>query len=178
MSAQVHAFPPSALLHEARQYVVTRRESREGVICPCCEQRAQLYRRKFSAAMARSLIWLYRQGAERRFVHVNNNAPRWVLTFGGYFALMRHWALIEPQPNEDTDKRTSGRWRITPLGVEFVLKRRVIPSHVHLYANRVVGWSDTTMTIGQALGAAFDYAELMGEGDRPVTQRPHLELRP
>lgn len=164
MTEQADLFPPTALLREAQQFVVARRDSRDGVICPCCEQRAQLYRRKFSAAMARGLIWLYGQGADRRWIHVSERAPRWVLQFGGYFALMRHWGLIEQQTYEDTDKRTSGCWRITPLGVEFVLKRRTIPSHVHLYANRVVGWSETGMNIGDALGARYDYAELMGEG--------------
>ena len=34
-------------------------------------------------------------------------------------------------------------------------------SHMHLYQNKIVGWSDTYVTIEEALGKKFDFSELM-----------------
>lgn len=155
-------FPPEMLLLEAQQRVQAGRLGRYGIVCPCCGQLAKVYKRKFTGAMARALIWLYRQGGDHRYIHVNATAPRFVLEGGGYFAMMRHWGLIEPAPErEDDPGRTSGRWGVTRLGVEFVLKRRAIPSHVHLYSNAVVGWSESTLTIATVLEGRFSYEELM-----------------
>ena len=49
----------------------------------------------------------------------------------------------------------------TSLGVQFVECSLKVPSHVHLYDNSVVGWSDKMVTVVEALGKRFDYQELM-----------------
>ena len=50
-------------LAEARAWV--RDHWLNGVSCPCCDQRAQVYRRPIYTAMVRHLLTLYRADAER-----------------------------------------------------------------------------------------------------------------
>lgn len=158
---QAEIFEPSETLAEARERLEDGKHSRDGMICPCCDQRAKVYRRKFSAAMCRGLIWLYHEGGAHRFVHVNEKAPRWLIGFGGYFALAEKWGLIEDVENTDERKRRSGMWRLTPIGVAFVECRVRIATHVEVYNNEAIGWSDEHATIEQLLADRFSYAEIM-----------------
>lgn len=160
---QAEIFEPVETLLEARERVAKGKSSRDGIICPCCDQRAKDYRRKFTPAMCRALIWLYEAGGARRFVHVNEHAPRWLVGFGGYFALAEKWGLITDSENDDERKRRSGMWRLTGLGVAFVESRAMIPTHCTVYNNCSIGWSDTSASIEQILEAGgFSYAELIG----------------
>ena len=45
--------------------------------------------------------------------------------------------------------------------MDFVSGKMSVKSHVHIYNNIVMGFSDTTITIREALGKKFDYQELM-----------------
>jgi hypothetical protein len=75
---------------------------------------------------------------------------------------MAHWGLIEEKPkDEKKESRTSALWRPTVRGVRFARNQILIPSHVVLYNNRVEGCSESTISIVEALGRKFDYAELM-----------------
>ena len=75
-----------------------------------------------------------------------------------------HWGLIEEMAKDpgDTTRRTSGLWRPTEKGVQFVQCLLQVPKRVYLYNNEILGWDDQTVTIRDALGTKFDYAELMG----------------
>lgn len=138
----------------------------EGVECPCCGQFAKIYRRALNSQMACWLIWLVRE-AERApegpgWVDVKRSPVR-----GGDYAKLVHWGLIEQCPNDNDAKRTSGLWRPTDHGVAFALGRVQVPSHVYIYANKVEGFANKFIGIEDALGARFDYAELMRNGVRP-----------
>jgi hypothetical protein len=135
----------------------------EGVFCPCCGQYAKEYKRKLNSRMARSIIWLVRRFRETTdWVDVARTAPRFVVAGGGEMAKLAHWGLIEQRMNTDEKKRTSGVWRPTQRGIDFVQERCSVPSHVYLYNNEVRGWAGTKTDIRAALGKRFDYAELMG----------------
>jgi hypothetical protein len=55
---------------------------------------------------------------------------------GGDFAKLRHegWELAEQHINTDSRKRTSGIWRITDRGRDFVEGKISIPSHLDIWA--------------------------------------------
>lgn len=134
----------------------------KGAKCPCCRQYVKLYGRKLNTTMARGLLWLcQKSGPDGSWVDVPKFGPRWLVTKGGTLATLAHWDLIESQENEDKKKRTSGLWRPTKEGWDFAHGKRVAPTHVFLYNNRPIAFSNTFMGIEGALGDGFDYEELM-----------------
>jgi len=148
-------------LEEARDFVLEHLE--EGVQCPCCAQTARLYKRSLNSAMARSLLWLYGQsGKNLDWVDVQKTAPNWLLQSRELPKLI-HWRLIKEMPKDphDTTKRTSGFWRPTLKGVLFAKNQAKVPKRVYLYNNEVQGWDDDSVSIVDALGTKFDYAELI-----------------
>lgn len=133
-----------------------------GTHCPCCDQFVKLYKRKLNSTMAAGVCWLATEsGVERQWVSVSERAPRWVVSTR-QLATVEHWGLIESKPNVDESKRCSGIWRITLRGVRFVRGEIGVPKHVYLYNARLRGFSDEWTTVHEALGDAYDYAELMG----------------
>jgi hypothetical protein len=152
-----------ATLDEAREWVSENLE--DGAECPCCGQLAKLYKRKLNSSMARSLIWLVRHAGPvaREWVDVAQEAPKWLLK-SRELPKLAHWGLIEEMPKDpdDTTRRTSGTWRPTEEGVDFVYVRIKATARVHLYNNTLEGFDeDEYITIKQALGKKFDYEELM-----------------
>lgn len=151
-------------LLEAKQMV---REGREtGVPCPCCEQFCKVYKRRLSSSMARALIEIVKVQEKSpgvKWLHVHKILTEQKLGGSNDFALLRHWELVEEKPVDamrDTG-RTSGMWRVKPLGIAFA--RGLVPatSHIFLYNNRLEGFSDSEITIQEALGKKFNYQELM-----------------
>ena len=149
-------------LGDARLHVV--RGIEVGCSCPACGQLARVYKRKLNVSMVASLCWLVRKsGPDLRWVHVNKDAPKWVVRQGGELAKLAHWGLVEAQDKDedDTSKRTSGLWRPTLTGVDFAYDRIEMPTYAYLYDNRCMELSEETCVVRDALGTRFDYGELM-----------------
>lgn len=151
-------------LAEAQRIVRDKRA--EGVECPCCEQYCKVYKRRLNGAMAQWLIWLVREhetGGGEAWLHVNDGPVIQSRKGGGDFAKLAHWGLIQERPNdEDEAKRASGYWRPTTSGVDFAHGRITVSAYVFIWNNNVVEFSEEHATIQQALGARFNYRELMG----------------
>jgi queuine/archaeosine tRNA-ribosyltransferase len=102
-------------LAEARRRVKALLD--EGSVCPCCDQYAKRYVRAIYSTQAMQLIRLYRMnslpGEEATFYHRTQVTPR---CNNGDLVFLRHWDLLEVEPNEDPAKKDSGNFRITPLG--------------------------------------------------------------
>lgn len=143
-------------LAEAKSWLAARVE--DGADCPCCGQFAKVYRTKLGASIAWPLIAMYRR-AGQGWVHVPSLGAQ-----SGDPLKARHWNLIEQYPNakrEDGSSRV-GWWRLTPLGVEFVLGRVRVPKYVRLYnARRLATRGAETISITEALGTRHNYSELM-----------------
>jgi len=150
-------------LEDAKCYVEARRD--EGVPCPCCTQYCKVYPRSLNAPMVRFLIWLVKEfearNVPRTWINVNDGPLIQHRKGGGDFAKMAHWGLIEQMANDDDTKRTSGYWRPTQAGVDFVHMRTTVPQKVLLYLNEPVGFSPEVTDVVTALGTGFDYRELM-----------------
>lgn len=129
----------------------------KGCKCPACAQEVRLYPRAMNSIMARFLIALFR-------------APKtpegWVdvrtLDFkGGDYAKARYWGLCEVKANKDPRKRTSGLWRLTAKGTDFIHDRVRVPSHALVYNKKCHGLTGGDIDIRRALGTDFDYEKLM-----------------
>jgi len=146
---------------DARRQIHEQIEAGEQVRCPVCDQNCKLYKRKLNAMQASFLCWLV-----RRF---KSNGGEWIdvpreydRNIGGEYGKLAHWGLAELKANdEDPSKRTSGQWRPTLRGIDFVNELVTVPKYVYLYDNRLYKVSDEQTTIREALGDKFDYEELM-----------------
>ena len=165
----------------ARDLIDARAELLEGldagIHCPCCGQWAKRYRRKLNQLQARWLMWLVGIAGEedRRWVEIHDAAmvaSRRAFGLadgptGGEYAKLAYWQLIEQASNDDDSKRTSATWRPTILGRDFARRRLSVPSHGYIFDGRIEGWADDLISIDDALGVEFDYAEIMAAAGMP-----------
>lgn len=133
---------------DIKQFLLDNYE--KGCECPACGQNVRLYKRPLNAAMARALILISKapKANDAGWVDIKSVDVR-----GGDYAKLRYWELLEAgEP---------GLWRVTQKGLKFISDQIRVPSHAHVYNDRVRGWSDEDVNIRQALGEAHDYTQLM-----------------
>lgn len=148
-------------LPEAREYIKKEAYGKKGTRCPCCEKYVKSYKRKFTHDMARFMVLL---------VWTFERTGNWVdiTTFnfrGGDYAKVVFWDLVEHKPNiDDPEKKESGMWRPTALGIKFAHKLESIPRNVHLnWKGEFEGTSGLPIFIDKALQNKFNYTELISE---------------
>tara|TARA_R110000744_G_scaffold28730_1_gene68941 strand:- start:620 stop:1144 length:525 start_codon:yes stop_codon:yes gene_type:complete len=129
--------------------------------CPCCGASNKVYKRKLSSTMTATMCAISATDEEGGWVHLNRVPRRFV--HGGEVAQLQHWELLEQKRNDNTRKRRSGVWRLTPKGYAFVRGELRVPSHAFVCSpgDRLLGWETTTTGVVEALGDHFDYQELM-----------------
>ena len=155
------------LLEDARKWL--RGQFETGAACPCCRQFVKLYKRKLNSAMACALIKVFHyfespEASVEPWLQVPDYLKSSKLC--GDFAKLRHFGLVEPKPKavRDDGSKRAGFYRMTETGRLFVLGEVSVPMHIYEYNSRIVSVPSpdpTTTTIEKALGARFDYAELM-----------------
>lgn len=142
---------------------------RAGVVtsCPCCDSTLKIYQRSINATMARQLIKLSHFNG---YTHTSHLIPSG-LPGSGDFTKLRYWGFIEEKSHdrkEHPEKRSSGYWRITPDGLEFVNLRIKAQKYAHVYQGKVIDFSGDMVSILKCLGDKFNYSELMGGFDGSV----------
>lgn len=143
-------------LEEAREWL--RSQVDQGARCPCCNQFAKVYRRRINAGMAHSLIDMYLIGG-RRWLHV----PTAIGARSREEGKLAYWHLVEESTEPRGDGGRAGWWRVTDLGESFVLGEVRVAKYARIYDGRCLGLDSTeTVSIRDALGARFNYDELMG----------------
>lgn len=148
-------FNPSATLAQIKVWI--RRHAAEGVHCPACDQLVKVYRRKVNSGMARSLIQMYRVG-KLDWVHV----PTQIGARSREEGKLAYWGLVEEQKMVRDDGGRAGYWRVTALGEAFLKQQVTVPKYAHVYNGKVLFLDPSEqVTIKDALGTDFDYAELM-----------------
>jgi hypothetical protein len=150
-------------LEEARSWLAAR--LRVGAKCPCCGLMAKIYKRKINSGQAWGLIVFHQHvGGLPTWAHAPS-VPG-LATIGGDWAKLEHWGLIEESTEPRGDGGRAGWWRLTPIGLAFVLDQLRVPRFTYLFDGRPVPIvepdSDKTVSIREALGSRFNYAELMG----------------
>lgn len=150
-------FDPEMTLAEARAQL--RLLIDEGHACPCCTQFAKVYRRKINSTMARTLIRIARADSSQGFGTFIHTASLPGDTHEA--SQLSWWDLIEEERVRRPDGGRAGHWRLTNVGRLFVLARISVAKYAHIYDGRVLRMSGEPITIHQALGAKFNYHELM-----------------
>jgi len=135
--------------------------------CECCGRTMKVYKFKLGA-YSRLLIWMeQRERADQDWwIHVPQEAPDSAIDRGGDYGKLRWWGFMELQPNpDDPTKQTSGIWRLTSKGRNFVKNGLWVPSHVFFRAKSpesvVLGWHEDLTNIATTLGVNFNYRALM-----------------
>ena len=146
----------------AREHLFKRKAWDSGSECPCCDQFVKLYRRKIYSTMGACLVWMFANYDRGAWVEVGSS-PSWLRHFRDHDKLAA-WGLIEPDQEQGTEKRTSGRWRVTDRGLLFVRGQVSVPSAGLFYNGRCFGLEGEPVRIGDVLGVKFNYGELM-EGE-------------
>ena len=151
-------------LAEARDYIADGMMEAGGIACPCCEQRVKLYRRSLNSSMAAMLIALSRINNGSRWTYIEEWREKSDISIngGGDYGKLAYWNLVESMPvAPELDKGSSGQWKITKKGMEFGSGNIRVPSHVLIYNNTIMGFSDKLVDIHNCLGKKFSYSELM-----------------
>ncbi len=141
------------------------RAEANGVRCPCCNQVAKVYRRRFNRSMARFLIGLVAaHQKEAQPYHVDD-----IGTFkGGEYAYSRHWGMIRSVETDDGgDTKSSGLWEPTTVGVLVAQNRLPFFSHALIYNNECLGVDGDKITLADVLrdpdARRHSYSELVQE---------------
>ena len=138
------------------------RDLREGTICPCCKRPAMIRPRNLNSAMAYALILLHKKNTTE-FVHYQDviaNLP------SRDFGTLVHWGLVEARGDvKDDGNPSSGYYRITEAGKQFVLGKLMVKKYVYIFNRKSVDVDEPKakemIDIQTALNNKFNYRELM-----------------
>jgi len=150
-------------VHQYRRYLQEYREL--GVICMCCDQYVKEYKRKLNSGMARALWEIYRITRHSNgdaWLDLGRMLNRWI-TLNREWSKLCYWGLLEGRNSPPTPGREHGVFRITPEGVEFVLKQRKVRRYVCVYNNELLRFEGELIDIEDAFEDKFNYPELMSQ---------------
>lgn len=128
--------------------------------CPCCKRLTAIYKRTLHKTIIQQLVNLYIKGGSYTYIHSDNFITG---TVGKDFGIAKHWGLIERESNNDPRKKTTGKWRLTILGLDFIASNADIPKYAYLYNDTLQGVSVTKVSIKECMGQEFDYSQLTGQ---------------
>lgn len=135
----------------------------EGGHCPVCDRWGKVYARPINRTMARALLWLCRAESEKEgWVDVPAAAPRWLVR-SNQLPTLRWWNLVERKEHEEDEKKYSGFWKPTRLGLDFVEGLAEVPKKVYTYKGEVEGFSDEKVKFRDCFQDLFDYEATMSE---------------
>lgn len=131
--------------------------------CPTCGRYSKVYHRQIHLSIALQLIQLYKLGGHEKFIHTHKLLAKGTSGVGD-FSKAKYWQLITEKKHEPDDKKSSGFWRLTDLGLEFVLKKARIKKFAVVYDDRVIDAVGRLVSIEDCLQNKFSYQELMDGG--------------
>jgi len=114
--------------------------------------------------MARALIQMVKQYERGNdWIHVPRLEKSMESVKSPCLTQLGRWQLIEKHPGKEVDpaRKSSGLWRPTELGIDFVYGRVRIPGHVFVTDGKILARSIEEIDIWQALRKKFNYQELM-----------------
>ena len=146
---------------------------KSGVRCPVCDQYARINSYNLTNRMLGSLMILYEHFDKTKYHHKDDISTKALEVLGkqamssavsGEFAKMKHWGLIEEaEKDENKDSRTSGMWRITKRGGDFVEGKIQVPSYIHIYNSTLYGFSGKMVYAVECCKNKFSYKELLNK---------------
>ena len=142
-----------------RKELASIRSKGESTRCKVCDQHVKEYRKSLSSNSARFLFSLVSVSKTKKdgwvhhtdCIYQSRNYPE-----------VAYWGLAYTKKDASKDKKTSGFWRPTQLGVDFIKNKIKIPKYVHVYNAKVVRIDDSEkVSIIDSLGSKFNYSDLM-----------------
>jgi hypothetical protein len=142
----------------------------KGDYCPVCDRWGKINTITLRGIMVKMMHWIYREG-NGDWVDVPLRAPRFV-SRSYAFSRLKHWGMVEqkyvPPPSKEEQEagveretRTSGLWRLTPIGVDFIFNGTTAPSKVFVYNDHRIGASDDVVTARDCAHEKFNYDSRM-----------------
>lgn len=152
-------------LEEAKQYL--RDNWEKGVDCPCCTRAVKLYHYTINSGQAYATILIHKLTEQLQpedgWLHVSNEFAKIKVnahTLSYHRAAL--WGLIERMPtNDNPKKKTSGFWRLTAEGRQFVLGAHKVKREVYVFEGNIIRTGGELVGVRDALQEKFDYEELM-----------------
>jgi hypothetical protein len=141
-----------------------------GDYCPICDRWGKVNTVTLRGIMVKMMHWIYREG-NGDWVDVPARAPRFV-SRSYSFTRLKHWNMVEqkyaPPPTVEErelgvtrETRTSGMWRLTPIGVDFIFNGTTAPNQVFIYNDRRIGASDVMVAARDCAHEKFNYDAMM-----------------
>ena len=84
----------------------------------------------------------------------------WEKQQGRDYGYLQVWGLAIPHVSEDTQKRMSGLWTPTAMGIDFVHDRLRMARYAFIFNNKVSRFSGEMTGVVEALGDHFNFQEL------------------
>lgn len=153
-------------LLQIKKYIKRILEEKGECKCPVCKQNIQVYKRKITANSAKALIIILNNSTLNddvgNYIHIQKLFEKHNMraTAMDYIQLSR-FGLIEKSNEEVEGKKDSGFWRVTKLGVLFVLGKVNIPAYATVYNNRTIAYSEDKVYIWGCLKKKFIYEEIL-----------------
>ena len=151
--------------------------SNGGSICGACGCRAAGYIRWLDHRTVYSGLTVYKEIRKPLFPHLHRG--EWVHVknlfaalpkahkLSADYAFLSDWKMLEKHPLRSKEERktgappSSGYWRMTKLGEDFFSGRSDAPHGFAYYQDQFIAFTKQRVTIHEALGERFNYAELM-----------------
>jgi len=138
-----------------------------GCKCPCCGSYIKVWRKKpISTAIVAfiKLCNLYKN--DPKFYHLDDFN---VIQKDRNFNQLTLWGIVEPNTDNETEKRAFGEYKPTKLGLQWYSGEVKIPKYVYTQ-NNVLKYKDTEnfITLQDAVSSKFKYDQLM-DGNYPLT---------
>lgn len=159
-----------------------RAHLREGAICPCCDRKATIRRRSFTAHMAVTLLWLVRQSDRHMsmttvreigevspqalraegWVRWAQEAPRRLYRINEISRLVK-FGVAERGDWTEIKGVDAGRlwYRPTALGRGFIRGVETLPAALEIYNDEVIAVDDKYIDVLAALHEKFDLDTLL-----------------
>jgi hypothetical protein len=178
---QLNSFPSSVDTPDLFRSQITLDEATAGFkkmlnetghsICPCCEHISRIYRRHIAPNGLMALAFMVHKNVKWRdgkvndekeipFMHVRELPKTFLLS--QEFTKLVHWGLTESARNTNTKKHTSGLWRPTIQGANFVRGYFPVRSHIVMYRRRFLRYEGELVYFNNVVDR-FDYEKMMNE---------------
>lgn len=167
MNEQMSLFPTRGeTFEEGRQQFYKKLQNDGEAICPCCNRRGKVNKLKIHSTLAAMLCRLYRASIDQ-----HDRPDGWVhlaqfkleARSGNDFSIVKHWGIAESMPADfSEDKASSGNWRLTELGIQFVQREISIKRNLFVFDDQVILEGHEKINMIKSLNDKFSYLDLTG----------------
>ena len=166
LADDIKTLATNTVIEDIKAAYVNTDRVKEGIECPICEQNIKIHCVSLNKTLCELLIKACKLDASgQKYFHVVDDLDV-PLSVGGAWAKLRHWGLIEPQPNPaNPSKALQGMWCVTVKAMEFIGDKKTIPSKIYLYNSNLVSMHRDNVSILDVIGDFDQYAALMNIED-------------